>query len=64
MTTGHHRAGHKLHGRYVGGRRTHQLGWNCLVATTDQNHRVHWLRANHLLSVHGHEVPVDHAGWV
>ena len=48
--------------RHVGRGRAHQLRRHRLVAAADQHHRVHRLRADHLLGVHRHQVAQVHAG--
>ena len=57
-----HRPGDELHRRQARRGRAHQLRRHRLVATADQHHGVHRLRAQHLLGVHGHEVAQVHAG--
>ncbi len=58
----HHRPGHKLDCRHVGGGCAHQLRRHRLVAAADQHHRIHRLRPYHFLNVHGHEVAEHEAG--
>ncbi len=41
---------------------SHHLGRQGLVATADHHHRVHGLRANHLLGIHRHQVAQEHRG--
>ena len=48
--------------RHVGRRRGHHLRRQRLVAAADQHHRIHRLRAHHLLGVHRHQVAQEHAG--
>ena len=59
---GHHRPGDELHRRQIRGSRAHQLRRHGLVAAADQHDRVHRLRADHLLDVHGHQVAEHQAG--
>src|ERR1700722_635820 len=51
-----HWSGYKLCRREIGRVRTHELGRHRLVATTNKNHRVHRLSADHLLDIDRHEV--------
>jgi hypothetical protein len=46
----------------VGARRAHELGGQRLVAAAQEDDAVHRLAEDHLLGVHGHEVPEQHAG--
>ena len=58
----HHRPGEELHRRHVGRGRAHELRRHGLVAAADQHHRVHRLRADHLLDVDRHQVAEHHRG--
>src|SRR4029077_3257655 len=60
----HHRSRQELYGGHVSRGRAHELGRHRLVAAAHQDHRVHRLRADHLLDVDGHEIPEHHAGRV
>ena len=62
IAAGHHRARHQHDRRAAGRYRAHQLRWHGLVATAHQHHRVHRLRAHHLLGVHRHQIAEFHAG--
>jgi hypothetical protein len=48
--------------RHAGAGRAHQQRRHGLVAAADQHHRVHRLRAHHLLDVDAHQVAHEHGG--
>ena len=57
-----HRAGLQDYCRQVGAGSRHDLCGQGLVAAADQHHRIHGLRADHLLGVHRHQVAQEHGG--
>ena len=61
VVPGHHRAGGKDEGGHLRARGGHELGGNGLVATADEDDRVHRLGPHHLLGVHRHQVAEEHA---
>ena len=60
----HHRPDRNDDGRQIGTDRGHDLRRQGLVAPADHDHRVHGLRADHLLGIHRHQVAKVHRGWM
>ena len=62
MMANQHRAGDQQNGGNIGTGRSHQLRGHGFITPANQHDRIHGLRADHLLRVHGHQIAQEHGG--